>query len=502
MDISVKTGSILEDDADAIVLNLFEGVKTPGGATGAVDKALGGAISDLIAGGDFTGKNRETAVLYPREGTASRRVLLVGLGKQADFSLDRARQAAGVAAKRARDLGVKRLTTLVHGAGAGGLDPAQAAQAVVEGAILGTYQFTTFRTTNRDEIKTLSALTVIEADPARREALEAGVRTGRIIAEAVCTARDLSNRPGNDLTPTALANRAREIARAAEMACEVFDEEAMARIGMRTILAVSQGSEEPAQFIILEHRRGKPGQKPILFVGKGITFDSGGISLKPGDGMWDMKFDMGGAAAVVGAMEAVARLDLPIHAVGLIAASENLPGGKAIKPGDIVTSLSGKTIEIANTDAEGRLVLADALAYAKRYDPAAVIDLATLTGACIIALGHDAAGLITNDQNLADEVQAIGDATGEIVWPLPLLEGHREQIKSDYADVKNIGGRPAGTITGGAFLSHFAEGYPWVHLDIAGMARSEKDHPYTPKGGTGFGVRLLVEFARRRATQK
>jgi leucyl aminopeptidase len=198
-------------------------------------------------------------------------------------------------------------------------------------------------------------------------------------------------------------------------------------------------------------------------------------------------------------MEAVARLDLPIHAVGLIAASENLPGGKAIKPGDIVTSLSGKTIEIANTDAEGRLVLADALAYAKRYDPSAVIDLATLTGACIIALGHDAAGLITNDQALASEVQTVGDATGEIVWPLPLLEGHREQIRSDYADVRNIGGRPAGTITGGAFLSHFAEGYPWVHLDIAGMARTEKDHPYTPKGGTGFGVRLLVEFARRRA---
>jgi leucyl aminopeptidase len=499
MNISVKTGNILEDDADAIVLNLFEGVKTPGGATGAVDRALNGAISGLIAGGDFTGKAKETAVLYPREGIAARRVLLVGLGKQADFTLDRARQASGVAAKRARDLGVKRLTTPVHGAGAGGLDPAQAAQSVVEGAILGTYQFTAFRTANREEVRTLEALTVIEADPARRKAVETGARTGRIIAEAVCTARDLGNRPGNDLTPTALANRAREIARSAEMACEVFDEEAMARIGMRTILAVSQGSEEPAQFIILEHRRGKPGQKPILFVGKGITFDSGGISLKPGDGMWDMKFDMGGAAAVVGAMEAVARLDLPIHAVGLIAASENLPGGKAIKPGDIVTSLSGKTIEIANTDAEGRLVLADALAYAKRYDPSAVIDLATLTGACIIALGHDAAGLITNDQALASEVQTVGDATGEIVWPLPLLEGHREQIRSDYADVRNIGGRPAGTITGGAFLSHFAEGYPWVHLDIAGMARTEKDHPYTPKGGTGFGVRLLVEFARRRA---
>ena len=506
MDVSLKIGNILEADADAVVLNLFEGVRTPGGATGAVDKALNGAISDLIAAGDFTGKAKETAVLYPRGGVAAtdrqfvaRRVLLVGLGKKEEFTLDRARQAAGVAARRARDLGVKRLTTIVHGAGAGGLDPAQAAQAVVEGALLGTYQFTAFRTTNREEIKTLNALTVIEADPARRETLEAGVRAGRIVAEAVCAARDLANRPGNDLTPTALADRAREIAAATGMTCEVFDEEAMARIGMRTILAVSQGSEQPAQFIILEHRRGKPGQKPVLFVGKGITFDSGGISLKPGDGMWDMKFDMSGAAAVVGAMQAIATLNLPIHAVGLIAATENLPGGKAVKPGDIVTSLSGKTIEIANTDAEGRLVLADALAYAKRYDPAAVIDLATLTGACVIALGHEAAGLITNNQGLADEVQAVGQAVGETVWPLPVLEGHREQIKSDYADVKNIGGRPAGAITGGAFLSHFAEGYPWAHLDIAGVAWSDKDRPYTPKGGAGFGVRLLVEFARRRA---
>lgn len=497
MDISVKTGNLLEDDADAVVLNLFEGVQTPGGATGAVDRALGGAISDLIAGGDFTGKAKEIAVLYPRGGIAARRVLLVGLGKKEDLTLDRARQAAGVAAKRARDLGVKRLTTLVHGAGAGGLDPAQAAQAVVEGARLGTYQFTAFKATNRDEVKTLEALTVIEADPARREVVEAGVRAGRIIAEAVCAARDLANRPGNDLTPTALAHRAREIAAATGMACEVFDEEAMARIGMRTILAVSQGSDQPAQFIVMEHKRG--GGKPIVFVGKGITFDSGGISLKPGDGMWDMKFDMSGAAAVVGAMQAVAGLDLPVHAVGLIAATENLPGGKAVKPGDIVTALSGKTIEIANTDAEGRLVLADALAYAKRYDPAAVIDLATLTGACVVALGHETAGLITNDQSLADEVRAVGQAVGEIVWQLPILEGHREQIRSDYADVKNIGGRPAGAITGGAFLGHFAEGYPWVHLDIAGMAWSDKDRPYIPKGGVGFGVRLLVEFARRRA---
>ena len=497
MDVSLKIGNIIVDDADAVVLNLFEGVTSPGGAAGAVDKALNGAISDLIAAGDFTGKAKQTAVLYPRGGVAARRVLLVGLGKKDGFTLDRARQAAGVAAKCAQDLGVRRLTTIVHGAGIGGLDPAQAAQAVVEGSVLATYQFNAFKTANRDEIKPLGVLTVIEADPARREAVEAGVRAGRIVAEAVCAARDLANRPGNDLTPTALATKAQEIAAATGMTCEVFDEEAMARIGMRTILAVSAGSAQPAQFIVLEHKKGSA--KPVIFVGKGITFDSGGISLKPGDGMWDMKFDMGGAAAVVGAMQAVAQLDLPIHAVGLIAASENLPGGKAVKPGDIIASLSGKTIEIANTDAEGRLVLADALTYAKRYDPAAVIDLATLTGACVIALGHEAAGLIANDQPLADEVRAVGDAVGEIVWQLPILEGHREQLKSEHADVRNIGGRPAGAITGGAFLSQFAEGYPWVHLDIAGVARTDRDRPYIPKGGVGFGVRLLVEFARRRA---
>ena len=499
MDVSVKIGDILQDDADAVVLNLFEGAEKPAGATGAVDRALDGAISELISTGDFKGKEKESALLYPREGIATKRVILVGLGKQEGFSLDRARQAAGVAAKRARDLGVKCLTTIAHGAGAGGLDPAQAAQAVVEGSILGTYQFTAFKTSDIDEIKSLDALRIIEADPDRREAVEGGAEVGRIVAEAVCSARDLANRPGNDLTPSALADLSKEMASETGLACQVLDEEAMAKIGMRTILAVSQGSEQGARFIILEHKGEKAEEKPIVFVGKGITFDSGGISLKPGDGMWDMKFDMCGAAAVVGAMQAVARLKLPVHVVGLIAATENLPGGRAIKPGDIVTSLSGKTIEIANTDAEGRLVLADALAYASRYEPVAAIDLATLTGACIVALGHEASGLIANDQDLADEVHGVGDEVGEIVWQFPVLEGHREQIKSDYADVRNIGGRGAGTIKGGAFLSHFSEGYPWVHLDIAGVAWSDKDRPYIPRGGTGYGVRLLVEFARRRS---
>ncbi|MDE2998326.1 MAG: leucyl aminopeptidase [Gemmatimonadota bacterium] len=499
MDITVAIENIVEWESDAIVLNLFEGVTVPGGATGAVDAALNGQVRDLIDTGDFTGKLKQIAVLYPRDGIAAKRLLLVGLGKSEEFTLDRVRQVSAAAARHARGLGAEQLATVVHGGGVGGLDVAAAAQAVVEGAILGTYRFTPYKSGDDDDGNDLEGLTLVEFDAGKKTVIENGSDAGRIIAEAACLARDLGSHPGNEMTPAILAGRAEAMARETGLRCEIFDEERIAREGMRTIQAVAQGSAQPPRFIVLEHEGDDPEAAPAVLIGKGITFDSGGISIKGSDGMWDMKFDMGGAAAVIGAMQAVARLDLPVRTIGLVAASENMPGSRALKPGDIIRSMLGKTIEIRSTDAEGRLVLADAVAYAARYKPSAAIDLATLTGACVIALGHEASGLFSNDDALAAEIAAAGERTGEIAWRLPVLDGHREEMKSDVADLKNTGGRAGGAITGAAFIEAFVQDFPWAHLDIAGTAWANKDLPHVPKGGTGFGVRLLVDLLRNRS---
>ena len=496
MDVAVTIGNILEVEADAIVLNLFEGTDRPGGATGAADGALDGAISDLIGSGDFTGKRNQVAVLYPRAGISAKRLVLVGLGKQEEFDLERVRQASASAARKASELKAEHLATIIHGGGAGGLDITDAAQAVAEGASLGTYRYTAYKTDDDEGPSGPSRLTIVELDGTRQTDVERGALAGQILAEATSCARDLATAPGNDLTPAGLADRAQQMAARVGLKCDVIDETRMAVLGMRTILAVAQGSAEPPRVIVLEHTGGKPEERPVVLVGKGITFDSGGISIKGSDGMWDMKFDMSGAAAVFGAMQAVARLDLPVRTVGIIAASENLPGGRALKPGDIIKSMLGKTIEIRSTDAEGRLVLADAMAYAADLKPTAAVDLATLTGACVVALGHEASGLFSNDDDLAQALEAAGRRTNETAWRLPILEGHREQIKSDVADVKNSGGRPGGAITGAAFIEAFVQDFPWAHLDIAGTAWADKDRPYVPKGGTGVGVRLLVDWLR------
>ena len=499
MELSVAIENIVEWESDAIVLNLFEGVTVPGGATGAVDAALNGQIRDLIDAGDFTGKFKQIAVLYPRGGISGKRLLLVGLGKREEFTVDRVRQLSAAVARHALGLGVEQLATVVHGAGVGGLDVADAAQAVVEGAILGTYRFTPYKSGDDDDNNELEGLTLVEFDAAKQTDIENGSDAGRIIAEGTCLARDLGSHPGNEMTPAILAGRAETMAHETGLRCEIFDDERIAGEGMRTIRAVAQGSAQPPRFIILEHEGEDPEAAPVVLVGKGITFDSGGISIKGSEGMWDMKFDMGGAAAVIGAMQAVARLNLPVRTIGLVAASENMPGSRALKPGDIIRSMLGKTIEIRSTDAEGRLVLADAVAYAARYNPSAAIDLATLTGACVIALGHEASGLFSNDDELASEIAAAGERTGEIAWRLPILDGHRDEMKSDIADLKNTGGRAGGAITGAAFIEAFVQDFPWAHLDIAGTAWAHKDLPHVPKGGTGVGVRLLVDLLRKRS---
>jgi leucyl aminopeptidase len=495
MKITVRQGDIQKTRDEALVVNLFQGAP-PGGATAAVDKALRGALQRVIDSGDFVGKRNDTVVLYPPDSFGTPRVLIVGLGPQDRFDVEAARQAAGTAARTLQSLGVRSATTVVHGAGAGGLDPEMAAQAVAEASILACYRFDDYRSDTRPS--QLTRLTVLERDGRRLTALRRGVKAGTQIAGGACLARDLCNHPGNTATPSYLATRARSLARRAGLRCRVLDEAAMRKLGMGALLGVSAGSREPAKFIVLEHGMvsGKGRRKPLVFVGKGVTFDSGGLSLKSAAGMMEMKFDMSGAAAVLGAMQAVGELKVAQPVVGIVPATENLPDGKALKPGDVLTTMTGKTIEIDNTDAEGRLILSDALAYAQRYEPAAIVDLATLTGACVTALGEHASGLMCNDDDLAARVEEAGRQSFERVWRLPLWPEYRRQIDSPVADMKNTGGRPAGALTAAALLAEFVGDHPWAHLDIAGTASSSKTRPYIPRGGSGVGVRLLVELAR------
>ena len=496
MEIKVEHGSIEASAADTLIVNLFEGVTTPGGATGALDRALGGAVSDLVAGGDVKGKAGEVAVLYPRGAVGARRVLVVGLGKAEAFDVEGVRRASAAAIKRARDLNAQHVATIVHGAGIGGLDAAAAAQATIEGALLATYRFAAQK--QREAANEIASLTIVERDAARLDTIRQGAALGEAVAGGVALARDLVNMPPNVATPTRLAEQARAIAAARGMDVTIGDRAWAAERNMGAFLAVAQGAGEPPAFIILEHNADRSDLPAIVLVGKGITFDTGGISLKPGDRMWEMKSDMGGAAAVLGAMDVVGRLNLPLRVIGITPCTENMPDAAAYRPADVITASNGKTIEIISTDAEGRMVLADALVYAAQYEPAAVIDLATLTGACVVALGTGvAAGIFCNDDGLRDGLLAAADATYERLWPLPLYDDYRRSINSEVADMKNTGGRFGGVGTSAVFLREFT-GYPWAHLDIAGVALAEKSGDYAPVGGTGFGVRLLVEYLRRR----
>lgn len=495
MQIEVLTGSVTAEKAEALVVNLFEGVKSPGGATGAVDAALGGQISRVIARGDFTGKSGEVLVLYPDGKIPAFRVLVVGLGKPEKFTYDAVRKAAAAAAKKARDLGATVIHTITHGAGVAGLDVGKAAEVVTEGTILGLYRFRELKTEKPDR-PDVHRLVFVEQDPSKIRAISDGVRVGQIIAESSCYARDLANLPANVLTPVRMAEIASNMAGICGLKAQILEETDIARIGMNAYMSVARGSHRPPRFIILEHNAGKADLPCVALVGKAVTFDSGGISLKPGEGMEAMKGDMAGGAAVLGAMRAVALLGLPLRVVALVPATENMPGGGASKPGDVVRALNGLTIEIISTDAEGRLCLADGLTYAREWNPQAVFDIATLTGACSVALGSGAAGIM-GDERLCDVLVKAGLETGEKVWPLPLFDEYNEQIESEVADVKNTGGRPAGALTAGCFLKKFVpQGVPWVHIDMAGLSREGKGRPYTPKGATGYGVRLLTEMLR------
>ena len=502
MEIRTTAGGIQTTDDEMIVVNLFEEIETPGGATGAVDKELGGAIGEAIAAGDCRGKKGETTVFYPRGAIPARRVLVVGLGPQAGFSLEAVRSAAASAAQRARDLGVSSFSSIVHGGGAGGFPVQAAAQAVVEGTILGLYRYQELKNKPPDRPDP-EQFTLVQFDPAKIPEVESGAQLGQVVAEAACLARDLVNRPANYATPSDLAELALEIAGEFDhMRCQVLNEEDASELKMGSFLGVAQGSDEAAAFIVMEYHPSREDLDTIVLAGKGITFDTGGISLKPVQGMERMRGDMAGAAAVLATMAVVGQLDLPLHVVGLVPATENMPGARAYKPGDVLTAMNGKTIEIISTDAEGRLVLADALAYAARFEPKAVVDLATLTGACVVALGAGiAAGMFSTDDELAARLQTASQTSGERLWRMPLYDDYLAKIESLTADLANSGGRMGGVGASAIFLKQFAEGYPWAHLDIAGMSFEEaggspKRPAYLGKGGTGFGVRLLVQFLR------
>lgn len=494
MKVTVEQGSIQAFQADTVVVNLFAGVKTPSGATGAIDEALDGAISELIETGDVSGNAGECAVLYPRGAIQAKRVLVVGLGTAQEFDVEGVRRAAATAAREARKHNAAHVATIVHGAGIAGLDAAAAAQATIEGSLLALYRFDAQK--QQEPKHAIERFSVVEYDKDKMAAIQNGVDSALAVIAGVKLARDLVNMPPNVATPTRLAQAAKEIADESDMKIIVGDRSWAAEHDMGAFLAVAKGAGEPPKFIVLEHNGERDDLETIVLVGKGITFDTGGISIKPSERMGLMKSDMAGAAAVLGAMKSVGLLDLPLRVIGITPCTENMPDAEAYRPADVIKASNGKTIEIISTDAEGRMVLADGLVFAAHYDPAAVIDLATLTGSSVVALGRGmAAALFSNDDSLRDQLMAAADASHERLWPMPLWDGYEEAIKSDVADMKNSGGRMGGVATSAIFLKQFTD-YPWAHLDIAGMAFDEKDKGYLTTGATGYGVRLLLELLR------
>ncbi|HTY18833.1 MAG TPA: leucyl aminopeptidase [Myxococcota bacterium] len=496
MKVLVETLEPARAAVDLLALPLFgfeRGARRPA-RLAALDRALGGQLEAVFRSGDFRGRKSDSLLLYGRARGGPRRVLLLGLGEAAKLDAEALRQVVGravgaAAARGARSVAIPLVTSRRLGT-------ASAARAMAEGAVLSGYRSDAWRT-KREEARPPVARVSLRLERASDlRAARAAVELGVAVAESQNVSRRLSNEPPNALTPAALAREARSLAREVGLACRVLEVPELRRRGMGALLAVGQGSSNPPRLVVLEHRPRGRDRATVCLIGKGITFDSGGISIKPAGGMQDMKHDMSGAAAVVGALRAAALLDLPLHVVGILAAAENLPGGGAYRPGDILTSMSGQTIEIQNTDAEGRLVLCDALHYARtQFEPAAMVDLATLTGACVVALGSHASGLFGNHPALSDAIRRAGEASGERMWPMPLLDEHRDEMRSQVADLKNVSGsRDAGASTAAAFLSRFVGDTPWAHLDIAGTAYTSKTGPCQPYGATGVGVRTLVEL--------
>ncbi len=496
MEFSTKVAAPEKLASGCIAVGVFESRRLSPSAE-ALDRASGGRIRDVLASGDMEGKTGSSRLLYRLPGVAAERVLLVGGGKEKAMGAREFRDVARAAIGPIIDSGTRDVATCLAELAVAGRDTAWKARQLVLAAGEASYRFDQMKSSKAEP---RAMVRMILATSAKRdaEALQRGTAAGRAIASGMSLTRDLGNLPGNVCTPAYLAEQARRLAKEWKLGVEVLEKKDMQRLGMGSLLSVARGSRQPPKFIVLRYAGAAKKERPVVLIGKGITFDTGGISIKPAAEMDEMKYDMCGAGSVLGTLRAVAEMRLRLNVVGLIPTTENMPGGAATKPGDIVTSMSGQTIEVLNTDAEGRLILCDALTYAERFQPQAVIDIATLTGACVIALGHVCSGVFSNQDRLARELIAAGDESWDRAWQLPLWDDYQEQLKSNFADFANIGGRAAGSVTAACFLSRFAKKFEWAHLDIAGTAwRSGKD-----KGASGRPVPLLTSFLMKRAGKK
>ncbi|HEY0841314.1 leucyl aminopeptidase [Methylotenera sp.] len=502
MEFSIKTGAAEKQHHNCVIVGVYEGHELSDAAQ-ALDTLSAGYISNVLTHGDLEGKLDSSLMLHQVPGVQADRVLLVGLGKKGEFSEKQYSKAVRASVKALSAISADAVLTTLAELPVAGVDIRKKVAQLVETALDASYRFDAIKRkpdaaeekTAKKGIKNLAIQIATATDVA---AAESGLLDGKAIGTGVSFTKDLGNLPPNVCTPTYLAEQAQALASTYGFSVEVLEREEMQKLGMGSFLAVAQGSEQPPKLIVMQHLKGDKKQKPVVLVGKGITFDTGGISLKPGAEMDEMKYDMCGAATVLGVFKTIAEMDLPLNVVGVIPTCENMPDGRATRPGDVLTSMSGLTIEVLNTDAEGRLILCDALTYAERFEPSAVVDIATLTGACVIALGHHATGLFSDNDSLAQELLQAGEQALDRAWRMPMWDDYQPLLDSNFADIANIGGRAAGSITAACFLSRFTKKYDWAHLDIAGTAwKSGKE-----KGGTGRPVPLLTEFLVGRASQK
>jgi len=493
VEIKARVGNIRRARADAILIGVFEGVRRPRGDLSSLNKVLDGVISELISMGEISGKLSELTIIHSLGKITADRIVVVGLGKRKELTPENIRIAVAEACRTLGKKGIKVVATVALGAGFEKISPLSSAEAITEGAILGAYSFRK-HITKKTEEGSVDRLTIVDRSRVAVGAIEQGIVEGKIMAEATNLARDLVNEPANFMTPSQMASEAKKVADKFGLQLQVLEREEMQKMGMGGVLGVAQGSIQPPKFIVMKYKGRNSADTDIALIGKGLTFDSGGISLKPSENMGDMKGDMAGGASVIAAMSAIAQLKPRINAMMIVAATENMPSGSAVKPADVLTAMNGKTIEVVNTDAEGRLTLADALSYAVKQGSKRIVDIATLTGACVVALGDVATGAFANNQSLVDKVIAAGDESGDKIWQLPMFEEYKTQNKSDVADLKNTGGRNAGAITAALFVGEFSGDTDWVHLDIAGTSYLEKPRGYYCKGATGVPTRTLTRL--------
>jgi len=499
IEFSIKSDKPEKLACDCVVVGVYESQKLSDAAQ-TIDAASSGYISNILKRGDMDGKLESTIMLHSLPGIQSERVLLVGLGKETEFTEKQYCKAVRASAKALASTGANVVGSFLAELPVKTLDMRWKVSHLVEVTLDASYKFNAIKRKSEDKPGTkkgIASLSINVPQASDTQASTVGLADGLALAAGVTLTKDLGNLPPNVCTPTYLAEQAILLGKTYGLKIEVLERAALEKLGMGSFLAVAQGSEEPPKLIVLQHLKGNKNDKPIVLVGKGITFDTGGISIKPGAEMDEMKYDMCGAASVLGTFKTIAEMDLPLNVIGIIPTCENMPDGRAVRPGDVVTSMSGLTIEVLNTDAEGRLILCDALTYAERFEPSAVVDIATLTGACVIALGHHATGLFSNNDDLAKELLLAGETALDRAWHMPMWDDYQPLLDSNFADMANIGGRAGGSITAACFLSRFAEKYDWAHLDIAGTAwKSGKE-----KGGTGRPVPLLTEFLVARAQQ-